>query len=280
MNKYYPLLLLFLCITVVFGSCSKTESIQIAGSTTVLPVVSQAAEAYKSANAGLNIIVNAGGSGVGINQLGEGKIDIGMTSRDITDQEKSKYSDIEFTLIPIATDAVVPVVSSEIYESGVTGLSLQQIGKIYKGDITNWSELGGPERQILVVDKETSRGTRHVFMKAVLGDKEAQAPGADLVLGANNEEQTAITQSDAAIGMLSMPWLNNDVKGLSILSTDGSIIDPSLENVVNGSFPITRSLYVITNGDKSVKVKDFIDFLLGEEGQKIAQEEGYVSIQS
>ena len=280
MSRWYQFCLAFLCVALTCISCSKTESIQIAGSTTVLPVVSQAAEAYRSANPGLNIIVNAGGSGVGINQLGEGKIDIGMASRDITAEEKAKYPDITFSLIPIATDAVVPVVSSEVYESGITGLTLEQIGNIYKGEINNWKELGGPDKEILVVDKETSRGTRHVFMQAVLGDKEAEAPGADLVLGANNEEQTAITQSDAAIGMLSMPWLNDDVKGLNIVMPDGSSIQPTIENIINGSFPITRSLYVITNENKSDKVKGFIDFLLGKQGQQIAQDEGYVSIQS
>ena len=104
------------------------------------------------------------------------------------------------------------------------------------GEIRNWNQLGGPDKEILVVDKEPSRGTRHVFMKAVLGDKEAVTPGADLVLGANNEEQTAIAQSTAAIGMLSHAWLNEDVTGLAIILEDGRLIEPSLDNVINGSF--------------------------------------------
>ena len=265
-------------ISAAFASCTKKDSINIAGSTTVLPVISKAAEKYKTTHPDLNIIVNAGGSGVGINQLGEGKIDMGMASRDITGKEISKYPNIKFNPIAIGKDAVVPVVSSEIYEAGITALTLEQIGKIYSGEIANWKELGGPDREILCIDKETSRGTRHVFMKMVFGNKEAEAPGADLVLGSNNEEQTAVVQSDAAIGMLSNAWLSKDVKGLGIVMADGTTIEPTLANIINGKFPITRDLFIILNGKPNEKIKAFVDFLLSSEGQKIVEEAGYVSI--
>lgn len=261
-------------------SCNKKESINVSGSTTVLPVVSNAAEQFKNTHSGINVVVNAGGSGVGINQLGEGKIDIGMASRDITSEEIAKYPDVKFNVISIGKDAVVPVVSSEIYNQGVTSLTLAQIGEIYKGEINNWKEVGGPDVEILCVDKETSRGTRHIFMEIVLGDKEAEAKGADLVLGSNNEEQTALVQSDAAIGMLSNAWLSDDVKGLNIILSDGSIIEPTIENINIGTFPITRDLIIITNGKPTGNTKAFIDFILGEEGQQIVEDAGYVKIKS
>ena len=249
----------------------------IAGSTTVLPVISKAAEQFTQAT-GIAVIVNAGGSGVGINQLAGGKIAIGMMSRNITDKEKTLYPDVTFITHTIGKDAVVPVVSSEIYQAGITSLTLQQIGQIYLGEINNWKQLGGPDKDILVIDKEASRGTRHVFMQAILGDKEALAPGADIVLGANNEEQTAITQSDAAIGMLSHAWLNNDVKGLTINFKDGERIEPNLRNITNGSFPITRDLLLVTNGAPKGQSKALIDFILSAPGQKIVAESGYVSL--
>ena len=273
-------ILIALCIVlpILISGCSKKkETIQVAGSTTVLPVVSKAAEKFKEIY-GVTIIVNAGGSGVGINQLGEGKIDIGMASRNITEAEISQYPDVELMTHSIGKDAVVAVVSSEIYDSGVKALTLEQIGKIYNGEIANWKEVGGPDRDILVIDKEGSRGTRHVFMKIVLGDKEAKAPGADLVLGSNNEEQTAIVQSNAAIGMLSNAWLNNDVKGLSIIMADNLVVSPTLKNIIEGKFPITRSLLLITNGKPHGNIKAFIDFILSPEGQKIVEESGYVSL--
>jgi len=265
-------------IAILLFSCTKKESINISGSTTVLPVISNAADAFKKAHPDVDIIVNAGGSGVGMNQLGEEKTDIGMISRDITDEEKTKYPNANFNVIAIGKDAVVAVVSSEIYDAGITELTIAQLASIYKGEVKNWKELGGPDKEILCVDKEASRGTRHVFMEIVLGDKEAEAPGADLVLGSNNEEQTAIVQSDAAIGMLSNAWLNDDVKGLNIKMSDSTSIEPTLANIINGTYPITRDLEIVTRGEPTGMIKQFIDFVLGAEGQNMVEEAGYVKI--
>ncbi|MFQ5685256.1 MAG: phosphate ABC transporter substrate-binding protein [Candidatus Scalindua sp.] len=275
-NYAYVFLLLFVAIT----SCTshKKETIMVSGSTTVLPVVSKAAEQFRLRHPNVNVVVNAGGSGVGINLLGEKKIQIGMASRDITRKELAKYTDVHFVTHSIGKDAVAPVVSSEIYNAGVKALTIAQIAGIYKGEIKNWNEVGGPDKEILAVDKEKSRGTRHVFMKIIMGDKEADAPGADLVLGSNNEEQTAIAQSDSAIGMLSNAWLNSDVKGLSIILNDGETIAPTLENIINGKFPITRDLLLITDGKPQGKIKEFIGFIKSPDGQKIVEQAGYVSL--
>jgi len=272
------IILSVLALTIFACSEPKDDTISVAGSTTVLPVVSSAADLFMKQNPDSKIIVNAGGSGVGVNQLGSQRIEIGMISRDITKKEISQYPNTSFKTHAIGRDAVVPVVSSEIYNAGITSLTLDQLAKIYKGEISNWKELDGPDKEILVIDKEAARGTRHVFMEIVLGDKEAQAAGADLVLGANNEEQTALVQSDAALGILSNGWLNDDVKGLSIKMPDGTLIEPSLENIVTNKFPITRDLVLITNGTPTGKTKEFIDFILSPEGQEIVVKNGYVGI--
>jgi phosphate transport system substrate-binding protein len=276
MKHSFTLLILFLGL--ILTSCDKRRAINISGSTTVLPIISVAAENFRKSNPELDIIVNAGGSGVGVNQLGEGKIEIGMVSRDITIEEIEEFPKVNFNPISIGKDAVVPVISSEIYNTGITSLTIEEIAKIYRGEIQNWKELNGPDKEILVIDKEASRGTRHVFMELVLGDKEAEANGADLVLGSNNEEQTAIVQSDAAIGMLSNAWLNKDVKALSIKMSSGELKEPSLKNILNNKFPITRDLLIVTNGKPSGAVKSFIDYLLSDEGQKIVEDSGYVRI--
>lgn len=276
MNKVFILFTLFSCI--LLSSCTKKQAINISGSTTILPIISIASEEFRKNNPALNIIVNEGGSGVGVNQLGEGQVEIGMVSRDITQDEINTYPNVKFNSISIGKDAVVPVISSEIYNSGITALRLEDIAKIYRGEIRNWNELGGPDKEILVIDKEASRGTRHVFMEIVLGDKNALAAGADLVLGSNNEEQTAIVQSDAAIGMLSNAWLNEDVKGLNIIMQDGTILEPSLKNIIDNKFPITRDLLIVTNGKPTGEIAKFINYLLSFEGQKIVEEAGYVRI--
>lgn len=263
--------------TLLLGACSAPEAVKVSGSSTVLPAVSLAAEAY-TAQTGTSIIVNAGGSGSGFNQLAEGQTNIGMMSRDITQNELDRFSAIDFTTIAIGRDAVVPSISSEIYDSGVTALTLPQIADIYAGRVDNWSTFGGPDRAIFAIDKEASRGTRQIFMGVVMGDTKAEAPGADLVTGSNNEEQTALTQSDAAIGMLSFAWLNEDVRGLSVILPSGEVIAPSLKNIGNGSFPFVRDLTVVTRGNIDSSAQSFVDYLLGPEGQKAVEASGYIKV--
>lgn len=263
--------------TALFTACTASEAIKVSGSSTVLPAVSLAAEQY-TLETGIPVIVNAGGSGSGFNQLAEGQTHIGMMSRDITKSERTKFPGLNFTEIAIGRDAVVPSISSEIYDLGVQALSLDQIADIYAGRVDNWSSFGGPDRLIFAIDKEASRGTRQIFMAVVLGNPNADAPGADLVTGSNNEEQTALTQSNAAIGMLSFAWLNENVRGLSIILPNGEVVEPSLENIRSGKFPFVRDLTVVTRDDLKPSSQEFIDFLLGPKGQESVEKSGYIKI--
>ena len=261
----------------LLAACSASEAINVSGSSTVLPAVSLAADQY-TLETGRSVIVNAGGSGSGFNQLAQGQTDIGMMSRDITESERAKFPDMDFIETSIGRDAVVPSISSEIFDSGVQALSLDQIADIYAGRVDNWSAFGGADRPIFAIDKEASRGTRQIFMAVVLGDPNAEAPGADLVTGSNNEEQTALTQSNAAIGMLSFAWLNEDVRGLSIILPNGDVVEPSLDNIRNGTFPFIRDLTIVTRGEIEPPAQGFIDFLLGPKGQEGVEKSGYIRI--
>lgn len=138
-----------------FDRSSQDHTLSIAGSTTVLPVVSKAAERYMRNDQDASIVVNTGGSGPGINLLGEGEIDIGMSSRALTPGEKRRYGGVEFNKHVIGLDAVLPVVSDDVYESGVRSLTRSELAGIYRGDIENWSEVEGPDRAIFVVSSCT-----------------------------------------------------------------------------------------------------------------------------
>ena len=253
--------------------------IRVAGSTTVLPIVSRAAERFQTRNPSVKITVNAGGSGVGVHGAGTRRLDIGLASREITPKENSRYASSQLHTTVIGRDAVACVVSSEIFHSGVQSLSKQQIGDIYLGKITHWRQVGGPNRPIIVIDKETHRGTRHVFMHYLFGKSNARAPGARLVTGSNNEEQAKIAQSDSAIGMLSIAWINDDVVGIGIRE-GRQVIKPTLENVRTGRFPIARNLNLVTAGEPKGAVKQFVDYLLSREGQHIVEASGYIPIHS
>ena len=253
----------------------KPEIVKIAGSTTVLPIASRAAESLNAKQNHSNYTVNAGGSGVGIHGIGSGLIQLGLISRNITEAEKKRYSDVDLNVHLVGRDAVACVVSSEIFNAGVKSLSRQQIKDIYLGKIKNWKEVGGPNRRIVVIDKEMHRGTRHVFMQYVFGHQNARAPGARLVTGSNNEEQTKLAQSDAAIGMLSFAWVNEDVVAVAIRN-GSTIIEPNLKNIQNEIYPIMRNLSLVTAGNPVGPVKDFINFVLSSAGQNIVREAGYV----
>lgn len=252
--------------------------ITVVGSTTVLPVVARAAERFVAKKKGaVSITVNGGGSGVGIQSAGSGRADIGMASREITEREKERFKNPGLRTLVVGRDAVACVVSSEIYSAGVRALSRDQIRDIYLGKIKNWKEFGGPDREIVVVDKERRRGTRHVFMKYVFGDENARAPGARLVTGSNNEEQSKIAASNSAIGMLSMAWMNDDVMGLGIREGN-EVIEPTRESVRGNRFPISRDLNLVVAGEPQGKIKEFVDFMMSLEGQKIVVESGYIPI--
>ena len=267
----------FLSFPILASAGEKVARIRVVGSSTVLPLASRAAERFAVMNKdSVKITVNAGGSGVGVHSVANSRADIGMLSRELTEKEISQYKDADLRVFVVGLDGVACVVSSEIYSHGVRNLSREQIRDIYLGKIRNWKKVGGPDREIVVVDKERHRGTRHVFMKYVFGNETARAPGARLVTGSNNEEQSKISQSDSAIGMLSHAWLNEDVVGLGIRQED-EVIEPTLENIRSSRYPITRNLIFVTAGEPRGRAKEFIDFVMSPQGQEIVVVSGYLS---
>lgn len=251
------------------------EQIRIAGSTTVLPIIAEAAKVFRKQHPSLTLTVSGGGSGVGIASLKQGEIEIGMTSRPLTKKEQQHLHPIAQE-IPIALDAVAIAVSKAVYQGGVRQLTVQQVADIYRGKIRNWRELGGPDNPILVIDKEPSRGTRHVFAKVVLGNERARAPGATIITGSNNEEQSAISNSDKAIGMLSNAWLNDKVRAIALVKNELALL-PSNENIISGRYPIQRTLNIIVPNNSSTQALGFVDFLKSEKGKQIIQQMGYLA---
>ncbi len=264
--------MLSLCFHAVIAS----ERITVMGSTTVMPIIAEAAKPFRASHPQLTITVSGGGSGVGIASVRKGTATIGMASRNLSAWEMAEMGQ-EFKVYAIGRDAVAAAVSQAIFLGGVQHLTLAEIASIYRGQISNWRALGGPDARILVIDKEPSRGTRHVFAKAVFGNAHARAPGATIISGSNNEEQATIARSDQAIGQLSLAWMNDRVRALAI-EIDGKIIAPTIPHIADGSYPIQRSLNIIVHRDASPAVMAFINFLLSKDGQKIVRDVGYLPV--
>jgi len=262
-------------LIVAFLVAAETAAaLSVSGSTTVLPFGVQCAEDFNTMQSDIDVSVTGGGSGVGIKNIAEGISDIAMASRKVKDSEKEAYPDEEFVETPIAYDAVCVAVSQAVYDAGVTDLSQEDVQAVYNGEITNWADLGGDDEAIYVVGREVGSGTRDTFNGMVMGSDEAETEGVRTNVGSNAEMKTAIVNSDKAIGYLGLNYVQNG--DLVAIAYEG--VEPSADTIKDGSYPLARELYMYTYGEPSEDAQVFLDFVTGEDGQTIAEDLGFVSI--
>ncbi len=242
----------------------------ITGSTTVLPAVERCAEVFNRAQDDIRVQVSSGGSGRGIQDVATGLADIGMASREVKDSEVRIFGDL-FVEHLIGYDAIAVAVSREIYDAGVRGLSSEEVSRIYSGEITRWSEVGGPNVMILPVARIPGSGTGDTFNERIMGSSRAETEGVEVNAMENAEIKTLIVQSDKAIGYLGIGYAKTgDIRPLAI---DG--VSPSAENVKSLAYKLSRPLYLYTWDGTSEAEAEFINFVLGPEGQRIMEEEGF-----
>jgi phosphate transport system substrate-binding protein len=246
-------------------------TIAIKGSTTVLPIAQKTAEAYMKANPDVRISISGGGSGNAMKAIIDGSTDIGDSSRFIKDKEvklaveKGRYP-VPFA---VAYDCIVPVVHPT---NSITNLTLDQLKAIYKGEIENWKDVGGPDREIVVVSRDTSSGTYEVWHEKVM-KKERVYPGA-LLQASNGAVVQAVSKNKNAVGYIGLGYVDASVKALS---TNG--ITGSAETTLNGTYPVSRPLYMFTSGWPKGDTLKFINFVIHpQKGQKYVAEAGYVPL--
>ncbi|MDF1533668.1 MAG: PstS family phosphate ABC transporter substrate-binding protein [Methanosarcinaceae archaeon] len=251
-----------------------TESILIRGSDTVLPLAQAEAETFMIENIDRSITVIGGGSGVGIAAFIDGNVDIAMSSRNMKGSEIENARDngvdpIEHT---ISWDGVAVVVNPE---NPISALSLSQIQGIYNGTISNWKDVGGEDRQISVISRDSSSGTYEYFKEKVLL-KEDYRPDT-LIQSATGAIVLEISQNKNAIGYIGIAYLDDSVKSID-LKTDSGSASPTVENVKNKTYPLARPLYFYTDGEPTGLAKEFIDFVMSPDGQEIVLEIGYIPV--
>jgi phosphate transport system substrate-binding protein len=248
------------------------DTVTITGSTTVMPLVESCAEEFNMIQKNVMVTVSGvGGSGVGIKNVASGFSDIGMSSREVRADEIELYGD-NFSEYLIGYDAICIAVSESIYEGGVTNLTREQLRGIYDGKVTNWRDLGGPDLDIYAVARKVGSGTGDLFNEMVMGDLKTETLGADTYAQNNAEMKTAITKSDKAIGYLGFNYVQDGP--LRAVAYEG--IFPTAESIRDGTYPLTRPLYVMTWNEPDEGERAFIDFLLGEVGQFLVEEIGFL----
>ncbi|RZN45246.1 phosphate ABC transporter substrate-binding protein [archaeon] len=248
------------------GDSELSGTISIAGSTTVQPIASAAAEAFMEMHPDVTVTVQGGGSGTGVTQVAQGTVDIGNASREVKPSEMEEYPGLVPTAVAADGIAVVTHPSNDI-----DALSMEQVEKIFTGQITNWSEVGGPDEEIVVVVREDGSGTRATFEEIVHDDVDPSSEA--LQKPSNGAVKTTVGQTPYSIGYIGIGYLDDTVQPVKI---DGVI--PTEANVANGSYPISRLLYMITNGEPEGLTKAFINFVLSDEGQDIVAAEGFIKL--
>jgi len=258
------------------AATGQRQTIKISGSTTVLPIVQKAADQYMAVYPDADIQVSGGGSGVGIQAIGAKTVDIGMSSREVTADEMKKYP--SFVVTPIAQDGIAIIVNPA---NAIQYITLDQIRSIYLGRTTKWTEITGADvpgtnNQIVVIGRDSASGTRTYFDETVLS--KANPTKQMLEKNSNGAVLQTVAQTPGAIGYVSIGFVNRDVRALPIWYNANRIITPSIANVRDRSYPVSRDLYVITNGQPAGLAGDFITYILSADGQKIVADEGYVTL--
>ncbi len=240
-------------------------SINFAGGTAHIPVVQEAAKRIGAHNPKVRITVTGGGSGVGVQKVGEGLVDVGSTGRPLTAQETERYG---LQTFPFAIDGVAVVVNPA---NPVSQLSSAQVQAIYAGQARNWKDFGGPDRPINLITRDEASGTREVFAAKILKEA-APAPQANVV-SSNGAVKTAVARDPNAIGYIGIGHVDGSVKAVSL---DG--IAPTQAAARDGSYKLTRNLYFNTKGAPSPLVAAFFDYLYGPEGARIITKAGYIPL--
>jgi phosphate transport system substrate-binding protein len=256
-------------IALTMSVAARAETLRIEGSTTVGPIADAFAEYFKGANPGLEITINKNGSGNGATALIEGRCDIAAMSRFMSLDEFAKA--VGNKVYPVAWTISMDGVCVVVHPSNpVRALTSTQVRDIYMGKITNWSQVGGSNTPIVVISRDTSSGTYETFETLIM-KKQPMAAGVEYV-NANPQAQARVRTTPGAIGYVGLGFL----EGVKTVPIDG--VKPTRQTVANGTYPLSRPLFLFTNGFPklgSIPFK-FVTFYLTEKGQDLIEAKDFV----
>ena len=240
-------------------------TISISGSTSVGPLMEKIQEKYEEENNNVTLEIQQNGSGAGIKDVISGISEIGMSSRELKDEEKTSVQGTT-----VAYDGIALLVNPE---NTVKNISLEDVKKIYTGEITNWKDLGGDDSPIVVVSREEGSGTRDAFQEIVGYESEELTKDATISDG-SGAVKTTVAGNKNAIGFASFEYIDNTVKALNV-----NDVEPTAENVKAGDYKISRPFILVTKEDTLTENgQKLMDFVLSTEGQQIVEENKLITI--
>jgi phosphate transport system substrate-binding protein len=253
---------------VVHAKAFAVESILVTGSSTIAPLISEISKEYEKSHGGVQIETQTGGSAKGIADCKSGRNDVGMVSRELTPDEKSLNS------VEIARDGLAFIVNKA---NPVKNLTKDQILRIYTGKITNWNQVGGPDKQIIAVSKAEGRATLEVFMH-YFGVKASEIKAA-VVIGDEQQGIKTVAASDGAIAFLGVSTAVSAEKSeqkIHSISFEGKV--PTVASVRSSEYPITRKLLLVTCGTKQKLSQDFINYVKSSGGQTLVEKLNFIPL--
>ncbi len=259
------------CVVALAGCAPSSgatgDTVTVAGSTTVMPIAEMAAERFQELT-GDRVLVSGLGSSAGIEAVMNGTADIATSSRGLTAAEEATG---ELVTTVIARDGIAVIVNAG---NPVGNLTVGQLRAVYAGDVTNWSELGGPDLPILVVNRDEASGTREAFKSIVMDGARFDASAA--VLPGTGQVRDVVSRTPGAIGYISIGFVDSafTTSKVKALSIDG--VEPTEANVASGVYPVSRSLYLFTKGEPSGEAKAYIDEVLSPDMAQTIRDAGYI----
>ena len=246
-------------------------AISVSGSDTMVNLAQAWAEEFGTANPGVMVSVKGGGSGNGIAALLNKTVDFANASRDIKPEEieQGKTGGVDAVTTVVAKDGVVVIVNAA---NKVTDISKDDLGKVYRGEITNWKDVGGADAPIVLLSRDSSSGTYGFMQDEVIG-KEGKFAKSTRNLQSTQAIVDEVSKNANGIGYIGLGYENATIKPVNV---DGKTA--SVETVLDGSYPLSRPLNMITDGQPSGVFKAYIDWILSADGQKIVADQGFVPL--
>jgi len=288
-KRMWPVIGLSLVVALALGGCAAKKepvssekpaasvdglsgSLAISGSDTMVNLAQAWAEAFQKENGGVVVSVQGGGSGVGIAALINKTVDFANASRDLKPEEIEQAN--AAGVAPVATimarDGIAVVVNPA---NGVSALTIDQIGRIYRGEIENWKQVGGADKPIVLLSRDTASGTYEYFKEAVVGKDKEYAKAARL-LPSTQAIVDEVAGNEGAIGYVGVGYMSDKLKVIQVAGVAASVA-----TVLDGTYPISRPLYMISDGALADLKKAYVEWILSPAGQKVVEEQGFVPVE-